>query len=106
MANNINDFRQVVTTAGTRVALRPSSTPATQVDICAETDNTGLIVVGGAGVIASLSTRRGIPLAPGDVYSINPQVVGWLDLANLFIDSTVNGDGVTVTYFEEVKLNG
>ena len=82
--------RKVVTTAGTRVALA-GSTAAKSVLICAETDNTGVIVVGSAaGVIAAIGTREGIPLAAGDAVSLRCD-----NLADIGIDSTVNGDGVT-----------
>jgi len=85
--------RTVVTTAGTRVVLA-GSTACKKVDITAETDNTGLIVVGGTGVIAALSTRQGVPLNAGDTYSLEID-----NLNDINIDSTVNGDGVTYCYY-------
>ena len=88
----IANGRKVVTTAGTAVVLA-ASTPCTKVDITAETDNTGIISVGGSGVIALLATRQGVPLNAGDTYS--------LDITNLttvYIDSTVSGDGVTFSF--------
>jgi len=88
IANN----RKVVTTAGTAVALA-ASTACKKVIITAETDNTGLIVVGGSAVVAALATRQGIPLYAGD--SIEFEIT---DLASVYIDSTVNGDGVTFLY--------
>lgn len=88
----IADGRTTVTTAGTRVALA-ASTACKQVAITAETDNTGLIVVGGATVVAALATRRGIPLSPGDTMTLDID-----NLADLYIDSTVNTDGVTYIY--------
>ena len=54
----VGDGRQVVTTAGTRVQLSASSVHCKRVTICAETDNTGFIVVGGTTVVAALATRR------------------------------------------------
>lgn len=90
---SIADGRKVVTTAGTRVTLA-SSTACKQVAITAETDNTGLIVVGGSTVVAALATRQGTPLSAGD------SIVMDIDnLADVYLDSTVNGDGVTFTYF-------
>jgi hypothetical protein len=62
--------------------------------ITAETDNTGNITVGGSTVVAALATRRGIPLAAGDSVALEID-----NLADVFIDSTVNGDGVTFAYF-------
>lgn len=89
---SIADGRKVVAIAGTRVQLA-STTPCKRVTITAETDNTGVVVVGGPGVIASLATRVGIPLSAGDVY--------WEDVTDLsliWLDATVSGDGVTFVY--------
>lgn len=88
----IGDGRKVVTTAGTRVTLA-ASTAAKQVIITAETDNTGLIVVGGTTVVASLATRQGVPLNAGDTIALEID-----NLNDVNLDSTVNGDGVTFTY--------
>ncbi len=90
--SGIGDERKVVTTAGTAVALA-STTTAKYVIIVAETDNTGIIVVGGSTVVAAQSTRRGVPLAAGEIVAFAID-----DLADVYIDSTVNGDGVTFTY--------
>lgn len=89
----IGDGRTVVTTAGTRVALA-ASTACKQVAITAETDNTGLVVVGGSTVVAALATRRGIPLNAGDSITFDID-----NLADVYIDSTVSTDGVTYAYF-------
>ena len=89
----IGDGRKTVATAGTREALAVS-TPCKKVDITAETDNTGIIVVGGSTVVAALATRRGIPLYAGDTYSFEID-----NLADIYIDTTVSGDGCTYTYF-------
>ena len=90
----IVDGRTVVTTAGTRVALA-GSTACSQVILTAETDNTGLVVVGAAAtVVAAIATRRGIPLAAGDSLTLEID-----NLADIGLDSTVNGDGVTFVYF-------
>jgi hypothetical protein len=89
----IGSGRKVVTTAGTRVALA-ASTAAKWVIITAETDNTGNITVGSAaGVIAAQGTREGTPLAAGDSITLDVD-----NLADVGLDSTVSGDGVTYTY--------
>ena len=90
---SIGDGRKVVAAAGTRLALA-TSTACKGVIINAETDNTGLIVVGGATVVAALATRQGTPLQAGDSIVLEID-----DLADVYIDSTVTGDGVTFTYF-------
>jgi hypothetical protein len=61
--------------------------------ITALSGNTGVIVVGGSGVVASLSTRSGTPLLAGDTVILDVD-----DLAKVYIDSTVNGEGVSFTY--------
>ena len=88
----IGDGRTIVTTAATRVALA-ASTVAKIVIITAETDNTGLIVVGGATVVAALATRQGTPLYAGESITLLID-----NLADVYLDSTVSGDGVTYTY--------
>lgn len=88
----IGDGRETVDSAGTAQAIA-SSTAAKVVIITAETDNTGVIVVGGSTVVASLSTRRGTPLLAGDSVTLEID-----NLADVYIDSTVTGDGVTFTY--------
>ena len=90
----VTDGRTTVTTAGTRVPLA-SSTACKEVIITAETDNTGIVVVGAAAtVIAAIATRRGVPLSAGD------SVVLQIDnLADIGLDSTVSTDGVTFMAF-------
>ena len=90
--SSIADNRKVVTTAGTAVALAASTT-CKYVVIAAEADNTGVIAVGGSTVVATLATRRGIPLNAGEKIGFPID-----NLADVYIDSTVNGDGVTFTY--------
>lgn len=89
----IGDGRKTVTSAGSAEALAASTT-CKRVVICAETDNTGTVVVGGSTVVAALGTRRGIPLGPGDVFELEID-----NLADVYLDSTVSTDGVTFTYF-------
>lgn len=84
---------KTVTTAGTDVALA-SSTACKKVDIQAQTDNTGVIAIGGAGVDVTVATGTGILLEAGDTYSLEID-----NLADIYIDSTVNGDGVRFTYY-------
>ena len=88
----IGDGRKVVATAGTREALA-TTTACNRVIITAETDNTGLVVVGGATVVAALATRRGVPLSAGDSIELTIN-----DLASVFLDVTVSGDGVSYLY--------
>lgn len=87
--------RKVVTTAGTRVQVTTTQTIYTWLGLCAETDNTGIISVGGSDVIASLSTRQGLPLEAGQCLPVGFGSGEGSDLSELYLDSTVSGDGVT-----------
>lgn len=96
----IRDGRQTVTAAGTAERLTSTSVPVVSVAITAETDNTGLIAVGGSTVVAALATRRGIPLAAGESVTFTLSQDGVDELSDVWIDSTVSGDGVTYAYVE------
>ena len=84
--------RKVVTTAGTDVVLA-ATTPAKLVIIQAETDNTGIIVVGSSGVDWTLASRTGVALSAGEAVTLEIN-----NLTNVYIDAAVSGDGVTYTY--------
>ena len=88
----VGDGRKTVTAAGTAEAVA-GSTSIKEVTFTAETDNTDIIVIGGSTVVAALATRRGTPLYPGDSVTFTGD-----DLADFYIDSLVNGEGVTYTY--------
>src|SRR4051794_15984580 len=87
--------RQTVTTAGTPVQLTSSQNSVIGLTITAETDNTGIIVVGDSSVVAALATRKGTPLAAGDSVSFAEKEVD--QLSDVYLDTTVNTDGVTYT---------
>lgn len=91
--HTITDGRKTVSTAGTAEAMASSSTLVDFITITAETNNTGVVTVGASTVVAAVATRRGIPLNAGDII-----VLGGVDLAELYLDVTVNGDGVTYLY--------
>ncbi len=91
--SSIDDGRKVVTTAGTRVALAASTT-CKHVTITAETNNTDIVVVGGATVVAALATRQGVPLYPGDTYDLDID-----NLMDVYLDALVSTEGVTFVYF-------
>jgi hypothetical protein len=93
VASIIGQGRKVVTTAGTPVALA-ASTAIKSVTIQAEKDNTSDVIIGGSGVVGPLATRQGIFLSPGDTIDFPTD-----NLANIYIDSLVNGEGVTFIYF-------
>lgn len=92
IATTVGDGRKTVTTAGTAVALSTTTT-IKEVTCTAETDNTDIVVVGGSTVVASLATRRGNPLYPGDSITLAAD-----NLNEVYVDSLVNGEGVTFSY--------
>lgn len=91
--------RTVVTTAGTRVQLG-SSVAVKILTITAETDNAaGVMTFGGPDVVGALATRKGTPLAAGVSYKFEEGEID--DLADVWLDATISGDGVTYTYVTE-----
>jgi len=88
VSTGITSGSKNVTTAGTREALG-ASTPITSVTLTANESNTGVIYVGGSTV----DSTNGNPIWAGEVARV---VID--DLAKVFIDSSVNGEGVTFNY--------
>lgn len=77
-----------VSTAGTRVALA-ASTSIKSVTVKASEANTGYIYVGSSTV----SAANGFELSARDVVSIDID-----NLSKVYIDSSVNGEGVSYIY--------
>lgn len=86
------DGVKTVSTAGTDEALI-GSTACKWAIIQAQTDNTGLVAVGATGVDATVATGTGILLAAGESVTIITD-----NLADIYVDSTVNGEGVRFVY--------
>ena len=87
----VTDGRKTVAAAGTAERMSANFS-CKSVVLTAETDNAGTVVVGGASVVAALSTRRGTPLTAGQSLTlpVNNLNLVWLDV-------TTSGDGVTYT---------
>lgn len=83
---------KTVTSAGTDEAIA-GSTAAKWITVQAQTDNTGWIAVGGTGVDATEATGTGVLLDAGESVTLPID-----NLADVFIDATVNGEGVRYTY--------
>lgn len=91
-----------VTTAGTRVPLSVTSVVVKEFEIQAKNANTGTIYFGGSDVAAA----NGRQLTAGQMFSVaglnaddrdsTPSIT--IDLANCYIDSSVSGEGVILTY--------
>ncbi len=80
---------KAVTTAGTRETLVAATTPCLAVTIQAKRANTGYVYVGGATV----ASTDGVDLAPGESMTL-----GVDDLVKIYLDVSVNGEGVKYTY--------
>lgn len=78
---------KTVAVAGTRVALAAAQR-VKSLTVIAKVGNTGQVYLGGSDVAATtndgLDARESLDIAP----------VNWLDLADLFLDADVNGEGV------------
>lgn len=91
--STITDGRKVVAAAATAEALSSTRLGVSYIIITAETNNTGVVAVGASTVVAAEATRLGIPLNAGDSLSL-----GAVNLADVYLDVTVSGDGVTYLY--------
>lgn len=80
-----------VTTAGTQVALG-SAEAITEIIISAKNGNTGFITVEVSG-----STAGGVRLDANDTVTLTAEK-GANNLADIFIDASVNGEGVDLFY--------
>lgn len=85
---------KVTASAGTAVALASSATPCRRVLIKAFAENTNVVAIGDANVVAAVAVRRGIGLAPGE--SVEMPID---DVSKLYLDSITTGEGVGFTYF-------
>lgn len=86
--------RTNVTTAGTRVALSADTSVVAEVTIISLTENTSQVNVGDISVVAATgSTQRGVPLLAGDSVTFRR-----VDMSKIYVDSRVNGEGVTYVY--------
>lgn len=91
----VSTTRKTVTSSGSPVALTAAETSSALVVLQALPDNTGNIIIGGPTVSdvlwsATASLKKGIELAPGDVYT--QPIRG---TSSTFIDAQVSGEGVS-----------
>ncbi len=93
-STGISDGKKTSTSVGTGVAIA-TTTAAKWVTIQAYRSNTGFVAVGGSGVNASATagTGTGLNLAAGDSATFPID-----NLADVFIDVTISGEGVRYTY--------
>ena len=94
---------KTVTTAGTRVPLSTTSLVVAQAYVEAKVANTGLIYVGDVAVTSTLCKRLEIPVSGEMLPSVSlAPTADLLDLKDIYIDSSVNAEGVNVLYEEAV----
>jgi len=92
LPTSVGDGRKVTVSAGTAVVLA-TSTSCKKVTVQALDVNTDVVVVGGSTVVAASGTRRGIALLP-----YNSLVIQVDNLADIYIDSVISGEGVSYSY--------
>ena len=85
---NFISGEKAVTTAGTALALVAASQRAKSVLIRAKSANTGQVYIGGADVAST--TNDGLDA----LESVTLTAVGWMDLADIFVDVDSDGEGV------------
>ncbi len=78
--------------------LQIRSQPVNEVEVFARSDNTALIWIGGKDVSADPGYEAGVELAADTSYTFGP-----IDLADIWIAGTVNGEGVTWNAFSSIQ---
>lgn len=86
LPSTVYNDKQTVAAAGTAEALAGSQTVISGAHVKALIGNTGLVFVGDSGV----SSANGYELDPGESVFVEID-----DLAKIYVDSAVNGEGVT-----------
>jgi hypothetical protein len=92
---------KTVATAGTRVALSAGALVVKQALVQVKSANTGKIYLGGITVSSALCIELGIPQAGATLPSfllLPTSSANTFDLADIYIDSSVNLEGVNVLY--------
>lgn len=93
-AGSLGGGRKTVTSAGTAERLVSTVSSTSWILIQAESDNTGLIAVGNSSVKAATTQQtNGIILSARESVTLPLS-----DNREIYIDSTVSGDGVTYLY--------
>ncbi len=91
--STIGTGRKTVSTPGVAVAIAASTT-VKKVIIQAIVDNTDVVYLGDSNVDAADGSERGIGIYASNVIELRAD-----DLANIYVDSRVAGEGITF-YFE------
>ena len=100
----LKTFAKAVTTAGTAEALTASDIDTKEVIIKAPSGNAGAVYLGDSTVAAA----NGYPLAAGDSVTLTDLLANSSEdvrfsLADIYVDSANDGDGVVVIYLERAR---
>ncbi len=94
------NFNKTVTTAGTPVRLTTTNIPAISATIQALHTNTGRVCVGASNVLVSTNTGTCLSAdQAAPLYQIAQSSGKPYDLSTFWLDSAVNAEGVSVTYY-------
>lgn len=93
MTEQVVSFVTKVISAGTRVQL-PTAL-VRKLEIRADFDNVGIVVIGDSNVIAASGTRQGLPLNPGDLFEDEGLVI---QLNTYYVDALNNNDKIVGIY--------
>lgn len=101
MFARLKSLQKNITTAGTELQLTTTKTNAYGVKIKAKIGNTGNMYVGHDNTV---SATTGFELDAGEMVDV-AALLGVdkdtpIDLSQIWLDSSVNGEGVCVVYFE------
>lgn len=104
MSNRVGSFTKDVATSGTQLQLSSTSLKVNSAIVQAKRTNTGYIAVGGenADYATFLGVQLGEPAAgstPASVlFSSSRDGANEVELADIWVDCEVNGEGVSVTW--------
>ncbi len=95
IAKVIVSGRKAIAAVGTAEKILAASTACYRVDISADLGNTGIVVIGGSGVVAANGSMEGVVLTPGNP----PYTILTDDVSKIYADVQTNGDAVCFTYY-------
>jgi hypothetical protein len=100
-AVSFNNLRVANTASQGTTQISTTSQPFSEAIICGNSANTGIMVVGGSGVVAAVGTRTGVSLTAGSCTSFKCDKYDECgDLNELYIGSTVSGDATNIMYVQ------
>jgi len=92
--STIRDGKRDVRYAGTATVLSDTPITCKRITITARYSNLGIIAAGDTSVSATVLSVRGVTLYAGDSYTVDIS-----NLNKIYLDSTVENEGVSYTYY-------